>query len=95
MGFNCLKTTKSLRRDSLLFTTQSPEVPGTHLIDLRRMKRCSLPCGFEPKTPGLGNQQPNYFALESNNRVNIIRSTFILCALLPISQLDKILQWLF
>ena len=27
-----------LRGGSLLFTTKSPEIPGTHFIDLRRMK---------------------------------------------------------
>ena len=40
MGFNCLKAAEPPRGDSLLFTTQSPGNPGTHLIDLRRM---SLP----------------------------------------------------
>ena len=38
MGFNCLKATDSLRGGSLLFTTKSPEIPGTHLINFRRMK---------------------------------------------------------
>ena len=38
MGFNCLKATEPLRGGSLLFTTKFPEIPGTHLIDLRRMK---------------------------------------------------------
>ena len=32
MGPNCLKDIEPLRGDSLLFTTQSPGVPGTHLI---------------------------------------------------------------
>ena len=32
MGFNCLKATEPLRGDSLLFTTQFPGFPGTHLI---------------------------------------------------------------
>ena len=27
-----------LQGDSLLFTTNSPEIPGTHFIDLKRMK---------------------------------------------------------
>ena len=27
-----------LRRDTLLFTTKFPEIPGTHFIDLGRMK---------------------------------------------------------
>ena len=39
-GFNCLKAAKPPRGKILLFTTQSPGNPGTHLIDLRRM---SLP----------------------------------------------------
>ena len=38
MGFNRLKATKPLRRDSLLFTTQFPEIPGTHFIDLGKIK---------------------------------------------------------
>ena len=29
---------QALRGDSLLFTTQSAGVPGTHVIDLRRME---------------------------------------------------------
>ena len=32
MGPNCLKDAKPLRGDSLLFTTQFPGVPGTHLL---------------------------------------------------------------
>ena len=27
-----------LQGDSLLFTTNSPEIPGTHFIDLKKMK---------------------------------------------------------
>ena len=38
MRFNCLEATEPLRGDSLLFTTKSPGGPGTHLIDLGRMK---------------------------------------------------------
>ena len=38
MGFNCLKAIESLQGGSLLFTTKLPEVPGTHLIDVGRMK---------------------------------------------------------
>ena len=30
--------TELLRGDSLIFTSKSPGVPGTHLIDLGRMK---------------------------------------------------------
>ena len=38
MGFNCLKATEPLRGDSLIFTTQPPGVPGTHLINFNEMK---------------------------------------------------------
>ena len=38
MGFNCLKATEPLRGGSLLFTSKFPEIHGTHLIDLGRMK---------------------------------------------------------
>ena len=38
MRFNNLKVTEPLREDSLLFTTKSPELRGTHLIDLGEMK---------------------------------------------------------
>ena len=36
--FNCLKATEPQRGVSLLFTNKFPEIPGTNLIDLRRMK---------------------------------------------------------
>ena len=39
MGFNFLKATESLQRGNLPFTTNSPGVPGTHLIDLGGMKK--------------------------------------------------------
>ena len=38
LGFNCLKATDTLRGDYLLFNIQFSEVPGTQLINLRRMK---------------------------------------------------------
>ena len=38
IGFNCLKSAEPLQGGSLLFTTKFPESPGTHLINLRRMK---------------------------------------------------------
>ena len=38
MGFNCLKATEPLQRDSLLFTIKSPLVSCTYLIHLRNMK---------------------------------------------------------
>ena len=36
MGFNCLKATEQLRGRN--FTTKFAEIPGTHLINLGRMK---------------------------------------------------------
>ena len=38
MGFNCLMATQPLQGDSLLFTTRSTGLPGTHLVGLGRMK---------------------------------------------------------
>ena len=38
MGFNCLKAGATLRRQ-FAFTTKFPEIPGTHFIDLERMKK--------------------------------------------------------
>ena len=38
MGFSCPKAKVPLRGDSLLFTAKLPGGPGTHLIDLERMK---------------------------------------------------------
>ena len=52
-----------LRGGSLLFTIQFPEIPGTHFIDLGRMKAESTlepPSGFEHGTPGLGIQCLNH-----------------------------------
>ena len=39
MGFNYLKATEPLQGGSLLFTTKFQEILGTHLINLRKMKR--------------------------------------------------------
>ena len=36
MGFSCLKATEPLQGVSLLFTTDFPYIPGTHLINLGR-----------------------------------------------------------
>ena len=38
MRFNCLKATERLPGDSQLFTTRSSGDPGTHLIDLGKIK---------------------------------------------------------
>ena len=35
MGFNCLKAAGALPADSLLFTTMTPGVSGTHFSDLQ------------------------------------------------------------
>ena len=51
MWFNCLKATEPLWGDSLLFTTKSPGVSGTHFIDGVRMKGwvdLESPSGFKP-----------------------------------------------
>ena len=37
-AFNCLEVTKPLQRDNLPLPTKFPECPGTHLINLRRIK---------------------------------------------------------
>ena len=61
MGFNCLMATEPLRGDSLLFTTQFPGVPGTHLINFRRMKgRVNLVATqwFGTRRPWIGNPAP-------------------------------------
>ena len=51
MGFNCLKATKPLQEDSLLFTTQSPEVSGTQLTPEESKVELILEptIGFEPE----------------------------------------------
>ena len=63
MGFICLKATEPLKEDSLLFTTKFPEIPGTHLIDLGRVKDCvdlGVTQCFEHGTPELGIQRLDY-----------------------------------
>ena len=37
-GVQLLKAIEPVRRSSLLFTTKFPDIPGTHLIDLDRVK---------------------------------------------------------
>ena len=67
MGFNCPKATEPLPGDSLIFTTKSPGDPGTHLIDLGRMKKAELtlkpPSCFDPGTLALGIQSHNHLAI--------------------------------
>ena len=38
MGFKCLKAAEPQLGYSLLFSTKTFGVPGTHMIDLRKMK---------------------------------------------------------
>ena len=38
MGFNCLKATEPLQKDSLIFIAKSPGAHGTHLINLIGME---------------------------------------------------------
>ena len=56
MGFNYLKTAQTLLEDNLLVITKSPEVPGTHLINLKRME------GWVPTTPSFGIKRLNNYA---------------------------------
>ena len=60
MGFNCLKATEPLVGGGLHFTTKFPEIPGTHLIDLKRMKNLEPPIGSEHGTLQFGIQYLNY-----------------------------------
>ena len=51
-----VQLSEALWGDSLLFTTLSPGVSGTHFIDLGRMKGwvdVGATNGFEPRTPEL------------------------------------------
>ena len=61
MGSNYLKATEPLLGGSLIFTSQSPENPGTHLIDLGRMKRwvdLEATRVFLTRDPWIGNPPP-------------------------------------
>ena len=42
VGFNCLKDEEPLQGESLFFTTQSPGVPGTLLINFDWMSGCLI-----------------------------------------------------
>ena len=62
----CSTTPRPLQEDSLLFTTKLPEIPGTHLIDLRKMKgwvNLGATQRFEHWTPELGIQHLNHQAM--------------------------------
>ena len=64
-GFKCLKAAKPLWGDSLLFTSQSPGVPGIHLINFGGMKgwnNLDLEATQQIwiQDPGLGIQRINH-----------------------------------
>ena len=61
MGFSCLKASESLQGDSLLFTTRSPSVPSTNLMDPGRMKQwvdLGASQWFSTQEPWIGNPAP-------------------------------------
>ena len=60
MGFNWLKAREPLWGGNLLFMTKFPEIPGTHLIELRRIK-CWVNHGFTHQTPELVIQHLNHY----------------------------------
>ena len=74
MGLNYLKATEPLRGDSLFLTNQSPGVPGTHLIDFRRMKECSLSWSH-PVVLNLGRLDWETSTLT----ITIIRKRYVKC----------------
>ena len=53
-----------LRGGSLLYNTKSPEIPGTHFINLGKMKDWvdlgAIPNGFDHEAPALGIQHLNH-----------------------------------
>ena len=54
MWFNCLKDAEPIQGDRSLFSFESPGVPGTHFINLERIKAESTwepLTGFEPRDP--------------------------------------------
>ena len=66
MGLNCRKASEPLRGGSLLFTTKFPEIPGTHLIDLGKIKGW-VDLGathlFWTWDPWIGNQRLNHYGI--------------------------------
>ena len=74
MEINCLKAPELIRGDSLLCTTKSPGVSGTHLIHLGRMKGNSTlepPSDFETSTPRSGNQHLNHEAIDPSSMYHV------------------------
>ena len=64
---NCLSATKLLWGDSLRFTTNSLEIPGTHLIELRKMTSwvdLGTTQRFELGTSGFGIQHWNHLGIK-------------------------------
>ena len=57
----CHKSAEAIQADSLLLTTESPGVPGTHSIHLGKVKgQVKLGATYWYSTPGLGIQSSNY-----------------------------------
>ena len=74
MGFNCLKTAQPLLEDNLLVITKSPEVPGTHLINLKRME------GWVPTTLVLESSALTTTPVWNTSYLNfILNNTILLC----------------
>ena len=79
----------------LFFTFTSPGVPGTHFINLKRMKAESTLerlSGFQPRTPWLGIQHFNHWATASTPDRKFIGScpNYMVCqALKPKLPLTK------
>ena len=81
MGFNCLKAREPLRGGSLLFTTKSPEIFGTHFIDLGKMKgwvNLGATKWFWTWDPWTGNQHLNVNCSQNaKNAVLFINTNFL------------------
>ena len=73
MRFNRLKDKDPLSGDVWIFTFRSPGVPGTHFINLERLKAKST-LGFKPRTPRLEIQHFNHKAIASTLYWKIIGS---------------------
>ena len=64
-------------RRQFSFIFKSLGVPGTHFIDLERIKAESTLkplTGFEPKTPWFGIRHPNHYATASALDPKVLRS---------------------
>ena len=68
-----------IRGGSLLFTTKFPEIPGTHLINLGRIKDCvdlGATQWFSTREPWIGNPAPQFQKLVKIRNSPLTRSTF-------------------